>query len=190
MSFVLFVRTDSGRRRGEAAGDLAHPLEAVLAAGQFPGELRGDDCGLAARAGSSGSAASRRRARRRRLTKPYRLRTDEDQGGHDAESRQLEHIPTIAGADIATFQRMAGINPAPERLIGSLGGVVASSIAAGMRKSERLSSLRSRGLVPGTETPRGSGSARTPDLQPVAVRRNGLEGAAAYMHVASVMPCA
>jgi uncharacterized protein involved in exopolysaccharide biosynthesis len=61
-------------------------------------------------------------------------RLDEAKAGHAAETEQLVQIRAIAEADIAAFRRMAGINPARERLIGFLGGVAASLIAAGLWK--------------------------------------------------------
>ena len=42
MVFVIFVRTNSGRSRGEAVGVPAEDFEAVLAAGELPGLVRGD----------------------------------------------------------------------------------------------------------------------------------------------------
>jgi hypothetical protein len=61
-------------------------------------------------------------------------RLDETKAGHAKEAQQLRQIRAIAEADIATFRRMAGINPARERFVGFLGGVAASLIAAGVWK--------------------------------------------------------
>jgi len=65
-------------------------------------------------------------------------RLAEARAGHAAEAEQLEQIRAIAEADITAFRRMAGINPARERLIGFLGGVAASLIAAGLWKVGEL----------------------------------------------------
>jgi hypothetical protein len=61
-------------------------------------------------------------------------RLDETKAGHAKEAKQLRQIRAIAEADIATFRRMAGINPARERFVGFLGGVAASLLAAGLWK--------------------------------------------------------
>lgn len=58
-------------------------------------------------------------------------RLEETKAGHAAEARQLKHIRAIAEADITAFRRLAGVPvQGRERLIGFLGGVVASLIAA------------------------------------------------------------
>ena len=61
-------------------------------------------------------------------------RLNETKAGHAREAEQLKQIRAIAEADIATFRRMAGINPARERFVGFLGGLAASLIAAGLWK--------------------------------------------------------
>jgi uncharacterized protein involved in exopolysaccharide biosynthesis len=63
---------------------------------------------------------------------------DRTKAGHAAEAAQLQQIRAIAEADVATFRRMAGIRPARERLIGFIGGVVASLVAAGLWKLAEL----------------------------------------------------
>lgn len=65
-------------------------------------------------------------------------RLDETKAGHAREAQQLEQIRAIAEADVSAFRRLAGINPARERLVGFLGGVVASLLAAGLWKLGEL----------------------------------------------------
>ncbi len=46
------------------------------------------------------------------------------------EELKLNNIKQIAQSDVTVFQKMAGINPKLERIVGFIGGIIASLIAA------------------------------------------------------------